>query len=441
MGEKVEKIFKYNFNVVKMRIYPNKKQQEYIRKNIGCKRVIYNQMLTERNMVYDRFKEVYPDKDERNKHLKNYNFMTERQYKEVPYLKFLKEVPASTLVTSRQNLDNAFKNFYNGLSEKPKYKNRRPGGAGKYSNQNVKQSIIIDCISKKVKIPMAQVLSKEEKDQLKQGWMKYRDSFSFEEESLGRVFKDTISTIEYTASGKFFISIKVEIDPATSDYKKNISWKKIPIEELNVIGLDMSFDCNGFVDSKGNKIQFPSYLKDMLNKLAVYERSLSKKRETYKKYNKNRTEENKLYAENSNNYEKIRLKKAKLHEKVANKRKNWLHHISNMLLAENDVIVIETLNMQAMSKKHGKKVGEMGWGIFVEMLTYKAKIQNKLIIKAPWNYASSKLCNNCGYKNKELGYRREWTCPECGQFHDRDINAAINLKNYFYNNSEEFYKS
>ena len=135
----------------------------------------------------------------------------------------------------------------------------------------------------------------------------------------------------------------------------------------------------------------------------------------------------------SKNREKQRIKLAIVHEKVANQRKDFLHKLSKKLIEKFDCVCIEDLNMKALSQvlNFGKSVMDNGWGMFVNFLDYKSKEVGKKLVKVGKYFASSQICSNCGYKNKEVKALsiRQWKCPNCKVVHDRDINAAINIRN------------
>ena len=132
----------------------------------------------------------------------------------------------------------------------------------------------------------------------------------------------------------------------------------------------------------------------------------------------------------SSNYQKAKLKLARFHEKVSNIRKDFLHKLSTNLIKSYDIICIENLNIKGlMRSKLAKSFQDVSLYEFIRQLEYKAKWYGKTISKVDRFYPSSQLCSNCGYKNsnvKNLNIR-EWTCPECGVHHDRDINSAINI--------------
>lgn len=165
--------------------------------------------------------------------------------------------------------------------------------------------------------------------------------------------------------------------------------------------------------SDGEKIDGLEPFRDSEKRLAVLQRRVSRKKE------------------GSQNWKKAMLKVARCHERIADKRRDFQHKLSRRLVDENDMIAVEDLNVRGMVQNHhlAKSISDAGWGEFIRQLEYKASWYGKTFVKIDRWEPTSKQCSSCGFKNGDMPLSiREWDCPKCGAHHDRDINAAINIK-------------
>ena len=196
------------------------------------------------------------------------------------------------------------------------------------------------------------------------------------------------------------------------DYEEYL---KEALDVNNSIGLDFSLS-HLYVDSNGNHIDMPKYYEDSLEKLAKEQRKLSHMKK------------------GSSHYQKQLMKIQNLHEHITNQRKNYLHKLSRSLANTYDYVFVEDLDLKKMSErkeelKLGITIFDLGYSTFLNYLSYKLDWLNKKLIKVNRYYPSSQLCSNCGYRKSDLLIStRSWICPECKTNHNRDINAAVNIK-------------
>ena len=358
----------------KFRIYPNDRQINMLARTFGCVRFVYNYFLDKKIHRYEEDKTVI-----------SYTACAKElaRMKQTDDYSFLKEVDSIALQQSLRHLDTAFQNFFRlPKTGFPKFKSKKEN---KYSYTTMCVNGNIRISDGLIKLPrIGDVKVKQHRQ-------------SPEMYTLKSV------TISRTPSGKYFASILYE-------YEETIQEKEL----REFLGLDYSMH-ELYVDSNGNEPEYPRYYRQSEKKLKREQRKLS------------------LMQEGSHNRKKQRIIVAKLHEKVANQRKDFLHKQSRQIANAYDCVCVEDLDMKELSKEmgFGKSIYDNGWGMFLVFLRYKLEEQGKRLVKVDKYFSSSQTCSCCGYQNekiKDLSIRK-WICPNCNAQHDRDKNAAINIKN------------
>lgn len=354
------------YKAFKYRLYPTAPQAEKINQNIGCARFVYNQLLDDRIKVWKETKQFSN---------KTYSILKEE-------FGFLKEADSRALLHAQANLDEAYEKFRKEPNTGyPKFKSKHKC-RWSYTTDNNSNAVRFD--GNRLRLP-------------KVGFVKVVEHRPHE----GRILTATIS---HERSGEYYASVLCEIEPTQA----------LSITD-KVVGIDLGLH-DIIVCSDGERVEAPKHFRKAEQKLAKRQRVFS------------RTQKG------SNGHEKARLKVAKCHQKIKNQRNDFLQKLSTKLIRENQVICLEDLSVKSMERncKLAKSVTDASFSKFVEMLEYKAEWYGLKIIKLDRFYPSTQLCSGCGYKNESIkGLRglkfREWTCPECGEVHDRDLNAARNI--------------
>ena len=378
----------------KYRMYPTEDQQIILNQWFGSVRYIYNLALETKMRAWK----------DAGKNLSGFDLINQMpDLKDSPEIPWLKDCPADSLNLSILNMDKAYKAFFE----------RRGSGVGypKFKNKSNKKSISFSKITKidfengTITIP------------------KIKDSIPV---IFHRTFEGTAktTTISKTSTNQYYVSILVD-DGEELPKKKSIKKK-------TTVGIDLGVKTFAVL-SDGTEYENPKFLEEVSRRLAIAQRTMARR---FKKGSK----------EQSKRYYEAKLEVAKLHQKIANKRKDYQHNISNEIITKYDTIALEDLNVKGMSTSSkgtietpGKKVAQKsglnkaildtGMSSFKSMLQYKAEWSGKNILEINRFEPSSKKCSNCGTVNKSLTLKdREWDCEECGTHHDRDHNAAINIK-------------
>lgn len=359
----------------KFRLYPNAAQRATIISTMGACRFVYNWALEQcknareagekKPTAFDLNKRLMPMKQENL---------------------WLYDHSNIALVFAIRHMDAAYQNFFRSCAKKqgvgfPRFKSRKNPVQSYQFNQNYH----LDFDANRVKLPKMKQPVRAVLDRRFTGTMR-------------------TATVSMTSAGKFFISVLVDDGTEIPEPQGFTS--------ATTIGIDL-----GITDlvtlSTGEKVENPKHLRDAEIRLVVLQRRLSRKQK------------------GSANRKKAILRVAKAHEKVANQRAHFLHNLSIRLVRENQAVAVEDLNVKGMMANHSlaKSIGDASWSELVRQLEYKARWAGKTVLKIGRFEPSSKKCSKCGHVVDTLPLSvRSWNCPICGTRHDRDVNAAINIK-------------
>lgn len=360
----------------KYKLKPTVRQQQMLLQHFGCCRFIYNWGLS-------RKKETYVNEK------KSIGYL--QLAKELTLLKndgehgWLKDVANESLQQSLRNLDNAFTQFFKAKKGFPKFKSKKHSkNVCKFIN-----NVRFDFDKWKVRIP-------------KMGWTKICRNKSFD---LSKCKIGTL-TVSQDKCGDFWCVIIVENGETLKP--------KIKVSEETAVGIDLGIKDFAIL-SDGTKYGNNKFLENGQKKLKHLQRHFSKAQK------------------GSRRRERLRIKIARQYRRISNRRSDFLHKLTTDITSNFDTICLENLNVQGMMQNHhlANAISSVAWNEFVRQLAYKAEWNGKNVIFIGRFEPSSKTCSCCGYVKKDLTLKdRSWVCPKCGTSHDRDVNAAINIRNF-----------
>ena len=365
---------------IKIRLYPNKTQEQTLNKVLGCYRFVYNQMLALKQEAYNR--------DKSNLGLCELSkFFHGTLLKDEQYA-WLKEQNTKVMKQAIRQMLSAYDGFFKLGKGFPKFKSKHDNNSALFPCEAISKSNTFE--TKHIS------LTKSLKN------IKFHCSNLYFER-LQR-YKDNIksATLSKTKSGKFYLSVLMSMN---EEEFKQFSHTN------NRVGIDLGVK-DFVITSDGEVFENKHFFKESENRIKKLQRQLSKK------------------VKGSNNRDKARTKIAKEFEHLTNQRIDYIHNVVNSLLRTYDYIFMEDLNVQGMLRNHklSKAIQELGFYAFKSTLKNKAMMNDKFVIEVDRWFASSKTCHKCGYVYKDLTLgEREWTCPICGEHHDRDLNAAVNI--------------
>lgn len=371
----------------KFRLYPNKAQQNDLQSHFGAVRFIYNHFLEKKIKVYKETKKTITWNQLANE--------LPQMKKQEEYV-WLKEVNSQALQQAVINLDKSYLNFFRSGFGFPKFKSKHKSKKS-FCFPIVGNNLKIDYQQNRISIPKF-IKLKDNDNRLKCKFSRKVDG----------IIKS--ATVSQDKDGRYYISILCEVDTTLPSKK--------PVLRETSRGID--FGVKTFLTfDDGTKIENPKFLKQSQEKLVRHQQDLAK------------------LEKGTTSYKSKQEQITKLHAKIARQRKDFLDKLTHKLCNDSqvDTICIEDLSIKDMQSenKHSmnRAIGDLAWNMFTSMLAYKAEWHGKNIIKIGRFEPSSRTCHECGHVKHDLRLSdREWTCPNCGHTHDRDVNAAKNIKDF-----------
>ena len=365
---------------IKIRLYPNKTQEQTLNKVLGCYRFVYNQMLAQKQNAYRTDKTNLKVTD-----LSKWfhgTLLKDEQYA------WLKEQNTKVMKQAIRQMDGAYRNFFKQHNGFPKFKSKKDKQSALFPYEAISKHNTFETRHISLTTPLKNI--------------KFRcsDLYFSRLQKYNKNIRG--ATLSKTKSGNFFLSILIEMED--TELKK--------FEHTNEqVGIDLGVK-DFVITSDGKVFKNKHFFKKKEKQIKKLQRQLSKK------------------VKGSNNRKKAQVRIAKLFERITNKKDAYIHYVTNELLTYFDTIFMEDLNVHGMLRNHhlAKAIQEVGFCKFKETLVNKALMNDKQVVFIDRFYPSSKTCSVCGYKKRDLRLSdREWICPNCGMKHDRDINAAMNI--------------
>ena len=365
---------------IKIRLYPNKEQEQTLNKTLGCYRFVYNHMLALKQEAYKRDK-TNIGICELSKYFHG-TLLKDEQYA------WLKEEHTNVMKQAIRQMLSAYNNFFKQHKGFPKFKSKKDRQSALFP---------INAISKCNTFETRHITLTQPLKNLR---FRCSDLYFNRLQKYNKNIRS--ATLSKSKSGNYFLSILVEME--------DTELKRFEHTDKQV-GIDLGVK-DFVITSDGEVFENKHFLKKEEKKMKKLQRQLSKKKV------------------GSNNRKKAQIRIAKLFEIMTNKKDAYIHYVVNKLLTSYDTIFMECLNVKGMLRNHhlAKAIQEVGFFNFKQVLVNKALVNDKQVVFIDRFYPSSKTCSVCGYKKEDLTLNdREWTCPNCGTKHNRDINAAVNI--------------